>query len=96
MSGCTYCWFASDGPRDARSAKPHAPNQASANPVTNNSQNAQVTQVEMRAGLDVKRQDGKAKSLEMASDDTVTAEQLQEDTELRVARVLTSMRETML
>ena len=50
----------------------------------------------MRACLDVKRQDGKAKSLEMTSDDTVTAEQLQEDTELRVARVLTSMRETML
>ena len=50
----------------------------------------------MRAGLDVEGQDGKAKSLEMTSDDTVTAEQLQEDTELRVARVLTSMRETML
>ena len=44
-----------------------------------------------KCGLDVERQDGKAaKSLEMTSDDTVTAEQLQ------VARVLTSMCETML
>ena len=90
------CCFASDGPRDARCAEPNAPNQASADPITNNSQHAQVTQVEMRAGLDVERQAGKAKSLEMTGDDTVTAEQFQENTELGVARMLTSMYEKML
>ena len=50
----------------------------------------------MRAGLDVKRQDGKAKSLEMTGDDTMTAEQFQEDTKLGVARTQTSVCETML
>ena len=50
----------------------------------------------MRAGLDVEGQDGKAKSLEMTGDDTVTAEQLQENTKLGIARVLASMCETML
>ena len=92
----THCRLASNGPRYTRRVKPDAPNQASADPTTNNSQHAQVAQVEVRTGLDVEKQDGKAQSMEMASDDTMTAEQLQEDTELGVTRVLTSMCETML